>query len=1117
MAGGRPRTSLGREELRGLAEYLEQARTSSRLTIADVLRRTGIASKAGYEFFRAQRLPTQTEVAQLAKVLGDEVLEPWRTAKAAVERAELAHRSAGVVKTWDELPTPDPALAEILQAQLAVTDRFPYTLLGIDGPKVSSLYVPEQLRWENPKQVGAQITTVSSALAKHRNIIITGEPGGGKSMAARRVVHRVAARWLRHDGVDVPLAEPVAAIYLPAADLTPAKPWTESIAEALARSGRFWTRPVAAQFAERAQGTRWLIVIDGLDEIADRGTRREILELLGDLMRGGGPYRFILLSRPLPEDELQRLGHAVPRFKLQRFDSQRLAQFSRRWFASKDAPEGASHRFVDALTDAGLREVVAVPLFATIAAAVAGLGSPDEVPRSRLELYERFVDELLEARALADSLSPYRSWLRTQRASLLEYLAESHVDSGVVHLAAAEGWLERRRPEVVTSPRTAADEIRHSLIETGVVTLDGTEVRFPHQSLAEYLAARARAARIPAHFPGLATAFDTNQYGSKWNLMVLTIAAWTRSPRNDPALVFRYLLNQGHLSMAIDLITTGVTPGPAIENAVATRALIACRDDLYLHPTSASHELLVRLGPRHISRDHFVKFLMSRTRRPEHLAEIAATYGNMFDRDAACRILTDLSRSDDSTLLCEVAKSFDSMGMTSTSTEVWRRVAEDDSTAPTDRAIAAYHLATRGQPNASDAAWKAFDEADSSTNARAIASEALVAEHGRAVVTKICDRLNRKKICTWNWSQIALLFAERGATDDAIGLAAAVLETSCDSDDDIHKAIEALAVALRSEEPREATSVVLQKASHVPEYLAIAATQLSIQGAGHAAVAIARECVSMEAIAPWAAIRAIETILTAGDSLAPSDVAALLLHPALDAEQRLRLASNNALLVSVETIRSICESVLSDPASTTRDLTTAASTWLHKTEGKEATVVARLLADRSLPPDQLVNVLRSFAHTGTFRDVVVLLEPLLRDPTAGATSLADAVRLCAEHLSSGELERLLQLFSNRLLGNERILIAEVLRAARRADLGVPLWRAALVDSSTAIADRIEAADRLLTFSSADDTAAILLEAGRRGVDEVEANTLRKLIGWVKASAPVIQEPSQVAFATTERP
>lgn len=536
MSGGRPRTSTGRQELRAFAEQLHRA--CGGRPIADVVRSTGIAVKSVYAFFRAERLPSKAEAQALAKVLGAEVMAQWREAKAAVERAQLATREAVVVRSWDDLPEPEPALAEILQAQLAVADRFPYTLLGVDAPKVSSLYVPEVLSWKNPSGPDTGPATVTTALNKHRNILITAEPGGGKTMAARRLVHRIAARWLRKNGTDVPLSEPVAALYLSAVDIVPGRPWAEAVTDAVVSSGRFYARPDPALFAQRAQGVRWLMVIDGLDEIADRDDRLKILQLLGELMDGSSPYLFVLVSRPLPDEELRLLGPKLPRFALGRFDAERLRMFSERWFTGREVPDDTADRFLAAIDTADLAEVVAVPLFATIAAAVAE--SPDDLPRSRLDLYERFVEELLEASRPDYDRTPYAAWLRSRRSALVEHLAQSYLANGVVRVEAAERWANRMRPQDLPRPRTAVADLRHCLVETGVVTLDDDVVRFPHKSVAEYLTARARAARIPADFPGLKEHLDENEQGAQRNLMVLTVAAWTRLPGHDAALLFRH-------------------------------------------------------------------------------------------------------------------------------------------------------------------------------------------------------------------------------------------------------------------------------------------------------------------------------------------------------------------------------------------------------------------------------------------------------------------------------------------------------------------------------------------------------------------------------------------------
>ncbi|GAA4010645.1 hypothetical protein GCM10022247_36080 [Allokutzneria multivorans] len=426
-------------------------------------------------------------------------------------------------------------------------------------------------------------------------------------------------------------------------------------------------------------------------------------------------------------------------------------------------------------------------------------------------------------------------------------------------------------------------------------------------------------------------------------------------------------------------------------------------------------------------------------------------------------------------------------------------MAKAENSTPLQRAGAAYQLAICGNRNVDDAAWRAFDEADYNTNACELAAEALLTEHGDCVVPQIRDRLHEKGMCTWMWSEIALLFAEEGAEAEALDLAAAVLRTRCDLLDDGTRAIEAMAIALRSREPEEAVATILRHAAQRPDYLGMAITKLAAQGAERAALILARRCLSEEKADSWYLVAAIEATLIDRSSQDAASIAELLLHPDLTTGERLQLCSGSIVPIAVDTVRAICKPVLAEPGSTTSDLTMATSMWLDRTNGLEATTVVELLRKHVLPPNALVNVLRTFARTDSLSKAVELVETLMRDITIEAESIAEGLRLCADHLPKDALDRLVPLVSGRLLGSERTHIADVLGGVGRPDLALPLWRTALIDPSTSIADRITAADQLVIFGSADSAAATLIEAGQsEGVTEAEARTLHRLAAWIRA-------------------
>ncbi|MFI5766120.1 hypothetical protein ACIA8F_34955 [Streptomyces sp. NPDC051563] len=83
----------------------------------------------------------------------------------------------------------------------------------------------------------------------------------------------------------------------------------------------------------------WLVVVDGLDEVASPAVRRRLLEKLAEQVRlqPHAVYRLVITSRPLPQEELAPftglpgLGCAT----LRGFDADQQHVFAERWFAAQ--------------------------------------------------------------------------------------------------------------------------------------------------------------------------------------------------------------------------------------------------------------------------------------------------------------------------------------------------------------------------------------------------------------------------------------------------------------------------------------------------------------------------------------------------------------------------------------------------------------------------------------------------------------------------------------------------------------------------------------------------------------------------------------------------------------
>lgn len=501
MPGGRPSAS-GPEsypELAELSQWLREAIGSSGYTSihAFVARHTLDKTKV-YGAANGRQLLQLASMRDLARMLGRDPaeVEPiWLRAKEAMElKLSAAQDKQPPIKLWPEIPLPGPALHNVLEGLAEAVEELPYRLLGIVPPPLSVVYVRQKLR-QSPGSIGGNAQrnrdrqdprdespeasgmdgplSVAEALNRSEHLLITGEPGAGKSTLGHHLVSRLARIWLRQESAaEPPLAEPVVPVRVSARALAGDGPWSVLLAGAIctALGPYLITEPTPQLFARRAQGARWLVVVDGLDEILDRPTRASVIRALGRHARSGSDYRFVITTRPLPEEELAPLkaGH-IGQCQLEPFERGELGLFAGRWFTAQDpvTADGRAEDFLRQVTDGRLRELVRNPLLATITAVVYTREPTRPLPANRVDLYQRFYEYLVTDEQASRRMTPaelrrfrdtdparYRlaEWIHTQRVALIDFLAKERLATDASLTDAATAWV-RKRPEHVVMYR----------------------------------------------------------------------------------------------------------------------------------------------------------------------------------------------------------------------------------------------------------------------------------------------------------------------------------------------------------------------------------------------------------------------------------------------------------------------------------------------------------------------------------------------------------------------------------------------------------------------------------------------------------------------------------------
>jgi hypothetical protein len=632
MRTGRPPSADRKRlpELEPISTWFEQAiEEVGHGSIRRTAQMTGLSQQALYQAVNAERMLPQRVVRALAEGLGREPAEIdalWAAAKQQRDRVEDAdrRRSHPAPTTWADIPSPGPSLRDLLEAQDGTLDCLPYSLLGLVEPPLSAVYVRQRVRLRTAdgqdaaagsppetvspgRDAGAgapprpqdglagtdprpardsiapssgaahtsaadPVISLSDALARYDHLLITGEAGAGKSTLASHLVRSLCGVWLRRCSIqDAPVAEPLVPLCLSASVLAAENgSWSERLRRAAlgALGAGLVADPPGSLFSGRPQGARWLIFVDGLDEVTDRRQRAELIRTLARHSSRDSDFRLVVTSRPLPTAELAPLhGARLGEFEIQPFGRAELTDYARNWFDQQRTripnPAAAASRFLSEVVETGhLSELVGNPLLATLALVNATLEPLLPPPANRLALYGTFLERLAE-RTGNSAKDPFPGWLAEHADALVRALALARTEGREDLVGAAREWLRQRPDSRVPLPAGWEEELPSTLVGTGLLVTAGDHVRFLHQSFAEFLAALEYAEAVPADSAGpeLETWIRRTYDGDRQSLALFVLCRWAARSAAGPGLVIDRLLDYPYADrtlLAGTLLTEGV-------------------------------------------------------------------------------------------------------------------------------------------------------------------------------------------------------------------------------------------------------------------------------------------------------------------------------------------------------------------------------------------------------------------------------------------------------------------------------------------------------------------------------------------------------------------------------
>jgi energy-coupling factor transporter ATP-binding protein EcfA2 len=326
-----------------------------------------------------------------------------------------------------------------------------------------------------------------------RLVVVLGQPGSGKTTLLKHLALLCASGKTDELG----LTADTVPIFVPLRQLETTADFPPALLAASEPPLRGYPPNF---FAPALNDGRCLLLLDGLDEVADRTQRAHVSRWIEELAARYPRNRIVVTARFAGYRDA-RLGKGHLELSVERFGKDEIRNFLRRWYRAvqtqlySDSPESLQRAeelaagLVKAILEHDeIRVLAANPLMLQIIALVHR--DRGALPKRRVELYEECTDVLLEhwdrAKGLDTGLSA-----REARQVLQPVALWMHSETNRIHAPESE-VLRIIKDQVARLPRPPDAEafLRSVRDRSGLLTGHGVdEYGFQHLSFQEYLAA----------------------------------------------------------------------------------------------------------------------------------------------------------------------------------------------------------------------------------------------------------------------------------------------------------------------------------------------------------------------------------------------------------------------------------------------------------------------------------------------------------------------------------------------------------------------------------------------------------------------------------------------------
>ncbi|MEM8611754.1 MAG: NACHT domain-containing protein [Cyanobacteria bacterium P01_H01_bin.105] len=260
--------------------------------------------------------------------------------------------------------------------------------------------------------------------------------------------------------------------------------------------------PPPGWFADKLKRNQCLILLDGLDEIADETERQKVSQWVDFQMKEYRGTSFILSSRPLGYKSA-KLQQAIIVLEVQPFSLKQVEQFIQNWYleteiksqgnnddlgVKQEAKQQADDLVQRIRNSTPLAAMAVNPLLLTMIATVHRRGSA--LPGKRVELYKEICQVLLEKRQRAKNIP--ETLTISQKQSALQFLALTLMHNKIRSFSLTpkiDKLLQKRLALASFEVPTSTDFLKQMREVSGLLIAKEERVyEFCHLSFQEYLA-----------------------------------------------------------------------------------------------------------------------------------------------------------------------------------------------------------------------------------------------------------------------------------------------------------------------------------------------------------------------------------------------------------------------------------------------------------------------------------------------------------------------------------------------------------------------------------------------------------------------------------------------------